>query len=147
MLKATNRKFSSKEEAQDYNRKNSEARIMYGGCSSTFACEGCFTVISDDVCCCIIGECPSCGFLPETNGVEFHLTGQPFQLMDNGSILYEEKIYINIDDSIKDIGYIPETLYRKWAIHMSVEVNLQNVSSSSYGCPGILRVTSCPPLG
>ena len=66
MFEATKQVFATREEADEYNRRNREAKQKWGGCLSTFCCEQCYTVIHDSICCCIAAvgggyDCPKCG--------------------------------------------------------------------------------------
>ena len=77
----TNKKFNTREEADNYNRENRKAKECAGsGCLSTFCCENCYTVISDSVCCCI----SACGFEKENYKTDIPISDFTNFPMDTG---------------------------------------------------------------
>lgn len=86
----TNKKFETREEADNYNKENRRARECVGsGCLSTFCCDNCFTIIRDSVCCCIAAcgggyTCPACGFEKENYKADIPISDFTNFPMDTG---------------------------------------------------------------
>lgn len=61
-------KLNSLQEAEEYNRKEVDAPVLYRGCINSRACINCFSIVQDSICLCSgFFECPRCGHI---NGKE-----------------------------------------------------------------------------